>query len=226
MPRNPPPLDLATLPQRSLEELRALWRAHLGRAKPPSLRRMLIRELAWRVQAREHGGLDARTQKLLKQAMRDGLRDLASRRSASRKILTAADASSDHNAAEEPAASSSQHGASPRRRMSVQPCPDLPPGTRLLRTWNGRRHEVVLRDGGRCAYQGREFGSLSEVARQITGTRWSGPRFFGVTSRARPRAGATDEDRPEPARPSGTPLRRSVAHQPKGGGQHPGRGGG
>lgn len=52
-------------------------------------------------------------------------------------------------------------------------------GTRLVREWNGRTHEVeVLTDG--FAWKGRRFRSLSAVAREITGARWSGPRFFGT----------------------------------------------
>lgn len=52
-------------------------------------------------------------------------------------------------------------------------------GTRLARDYNGRRHEVVVHDG-RVTYDGQTFGSLSEVARHITGQRWNGPRFFGL----------------------------------------------
>jgi hypothetical protein len=52
------------------------------------------------------------------------------------------------------------------------------PGTRLVREWHGKTHIVdVLKDG--VSYQGRTYRSLSEVARAITGARWSGPRFFG-----------------------------------------------
>jgi hypothetical protein len=50
-------------------------------------------------------------------------------------------------------------------------------GTRLIREWHGRLHEVeVLDDGYR--YRGERHRSLSAIARAITGTRWSGPRFF------------------------------------------------
>ncbi|HEY0958268.1 MAG TPA: DUF2924 domain-containing protein [Novosphingobium sp.] len=52
-------------------------------------------------------------------------------------------------------------------------------GTRLAREYGGRRHEVVVQDGA-VVYEGRTFGSLSEVARHITGQRWNGPRFFGL----------------------------------------------
>lgn len=53
------------------------------------------------------------------------------------------------------------------------------PGMRLVREWAGRRHEVVVLDG-RIIYGGQTFGSLSAVARHITGQRWNGPRFFGL----------------------------------------------
>jgi hypothetical protein len=52
-------------------------------------------------------------------------------------------------------------------------------GTRLMREWNGERHEVtVTRDG--YEYRGRPYKSLSAIARMITGTRWNGPLFFGI----------------------------------------------
>ena len=53
------------------------------------------------------------------------------------------------------------------------------PGTRLARDYAGRRHEVVVIDDG-VVYDGNRYGSLSEVARVITGQRWNGPRFFGL----------------------------------------------
>ena len=53
------------------------------------------------------------------------------------------------------------------------------PGTRLLREWHGVTYEVIIRgDGVQC--NGICYRSLSEVARAITGTRWSGPLFFGL----------------------------------------------
>ena len=53
------------------------------------------------------------------------------------------------------------------------------PGSVLIREWHGVSHRVtVLADGAR--FRGTHYRSLSEVARKITGTRWSGPRFFGL----------------------------------------------
>jgi Protein of unknown function (DUF2924) len=57
--------------------------------------------------------------------------------------------------------------------------PPLKPGTRLIREWQGRTHEVVVRDDG-LSWQGMHYRSLSAIARKITGTAWSGPLFFGL----------------------------------------------
>lgn len=54
------------------------------------------------------------------------------------------------------------------------------PGGRLLRDWNGVTHVVEVTGGG-YRWNGETFRSLSAVARAITGARWSGPRFFGLT---------------------------------------------
>jgi hypothetical protein len=53
------------------------------------------------------------------------------------------------------------------------------PGNRLVRRWRGSTY-VVEAVEDRFAYDGQTFASLSEIARLITGTRWSGPRFFGL----------------------------------------------
>lgn len=56
---------------------------------------------------------------------------------------------------------------------------ELKPGTMLAREWNGRMHRVaVLAEG--FAWNGKIYPSLSKVASVITGTRWNGPRFFGL----------------------------------------------
>jgi hypothetical protein len=62
-----------------------------------------------------------------------------------------------------------------------RPMPRLKVGTRLIREWKGHTYVVsVLEDG--VEYRDKRYGSLSEVARAITGTRWSGPAFFGLKS--------------------------------------------
>jgi hypothetical protein len=57
------------------------------------------------------------------------------------------------------------------------------PGTRLIREWNGTAHIVTIGDDGVIRWNDRAWRSLSEVAREITGTRWSGPAFFGLKKR-------------------------------------------
>ncbi len=59
------------------------------------------------------------------------------------------------------------------RRVSLRP------GARLIRDWHGETHEVIVTDEGFC-WRGKNWRSLSLIAREITGTRWSGPRFFGL----------------------------------------------
>jgi hypothetical protein len=58
----------------------------------------------------------------------------------------------------------------------------IKPGTRLLRDWQGVTYEVIVLEGG-VQYRGNVWPSLSAVAREITGTHWSGPRFFGIRGR-------------------------------------------
>ena len=55
-------------------------------------------------------------------------------------------------------------------------------GARLVREWNGRTHTVTVEEDG-FSYAGRNYRSLSAIAREITGARWSGPRFFGLTNK-------------------------------------------
>lgn len=60
-----------------------------------------------------------------------------------------------------------------------RPMPRLKVGTRLIREWKGQTHVVSVLEEG-VEYRDKRYGSLSEVARAITGTRWSGPAFFGL----------------------------------------------
>jgi Protein of unknown function (DUF2924) len=67
----------------------------------------------------------------------------------------------------------SEEGArAPRHRV-------IRPGTVLIREWHGVAHQVTVGEEG-VLYRGERYRSLSEVARLITGARWSGPRFFGL----------------------------------------------
>jgi hypothetical protein len=62
--------------------------------------------------------------------------------------------------------------------------PRIKPGTRLVRQWHGAVHRVTVLEHG-FEYRGERHGSLSAIARAITGTRWSGPAFFGLKTRRR-----------------------------------------
>jgi hypothetical protein len=69
--------------------------------------------------------------------------------------------------------------------LELNPCsgvigsPRIKPGTRLIREWQGETYKVTVTAEG-FSYDGERFKSLSEIARLITGTHWSGPRFFGL----------------------------------------------
>ena len=72
------------------------------------------------------------------------------------------------------------------RRLSAEPSAEevmptqiLKPGTHLVRQWQGESYQVKVLEEG-FEYAGQTFESLSAVACTITGTHWSGPRFFGI----------------------------------------------
>jgi hypothetical protein len=56
---------------------------------------------------------------------------------------------------------------------------EVSPGTILIREWNGQPHRVMVVEQG-FAWQGTTYDSLSKIAQEITGTKWNGPRFFGL----------------------------------------------
>jgi hypothetical protein len=66
---------------------------------------------------------------------------------------------------------------------------ELRPGTILMREWNGHSQRVMVLDGT-FVWNGKTYDSLSHVAFAITGTRWNGPRFFGLRNKQPP--GATE----------------------------------
>lgn len=66
-----------------------------------------------------------------------------------------------------------------RRLELKQHNPDLRPGTVLNREWNGQVHRIAVTTEG-FSWNGKTYRSLSKVAFEITGTRWNGPRFFGL----------------------------------------------
>jgi Protein of unknown function (DUF2924) len=136
-------IEIARLHHLDVEALRARWRTIFRHKAPPHLpRHLLLRMLAYRLQADQFGDLDT----------------------ALRAVL---DRFCDTTTITQLAAELSR----------VRP--GLAPGTVLTREWNGEVHQVmVLPDG--LSWRGKTYPSLSKVASAITGTKWNGPRFFGL----------------------------------------------
>ena len=132
LPAHEQPVLIDGIADMDLTALRSEWTRHFG--KPPALRSVELMRLmlAWRVQARRHGGLDKTTRQKLK------------RKRAVDAVLT-----------------------------------DLAIGTVLIREWQGQRLEVTVEQSG-FSWRGQSYPSLSAIASAVTGTRWSGPRFFGL----------------------------------------------
>ncbi len=61
----------------------------------------------------------------------------------------------------------------------LNPPPKVKPGTMIIKTWQGVEHRVMALEDG-FAFEGKTWKSLSMIAREITGTRWNGPAFFGL----------------------------------------------
>ncbi|MEO1584245.1 MAG: DUF2924 domain-containing protein [Planctomycetota bacterium] len=139
-------INLDALPHLDRSDLVAAWTELGVRGEPPHFKQALVRGIAWYIQSKTRGGLDAETRRLLKSAIR--------------------------------------HAPDPqqtKKRRTRRDDVKLRSGSMLIRTWRGRKHEVlVLDDGKRFRYRETEYASLSEIAREITGARWSGPRFFGL----------------------------------------------
>ena len=74
--------------------------------------------------------------------------------------------------------------ASEKGARSVDRCVVLKAGSTLVRQWRGCTHAILVREDG-FEYEGERYRSLTVIAERITGAHWSGPRFFGVTKRAR-----------------------------------------
>ena len=126
-------------------ELVERWRTSYRTDSPKGIsRRLLIRAIAYQMQAKRYGGL----------------RPAADRRL---RMIANGTVKSDHG----------------NRKASSR----LQPGARLVREWNGVVHEVDVAGDG-YIWQGQTYRSLTAIARAITGTKWSGPRFFGLSGRS------------------------------------------
>jgi hypothetical protein len=75
-----------------------------------------------------------------------------------------------------------------RQPLKLKPLRRLEAGAVLIREWGGVKHKVVVLENG-FSFRSQCYGSLSAVARQITGSHWSGPLFFGLKNRTKAEAG-------------------------------------
>lgn len=154
---------LAELETMNTAALQVEWR-RLFRSQPPSLSRdLLMRAIGYRYQELEYGGVS---------------------NAVLRKLRSAGDAV----AAETLAQREAPDPADQSGRRFAADRPTLLPGARLVREWHGRTHSVTVTDAG-FDYSGRSYRSLTEIAREITGTHWSGPRFFGLDAASRSAGG-------------------------------------
>ena len=146
----------------SVGELHEKWRELYDGEEPRSRNKYFLwRRLAWRVQELAYGGLSERAKARIKeiQAMNPPIRVRPPR-------------------GWEPPANGD---VSPKTYRDER----LPaPGTVLTRTYRGEEYRVTVLDDG-FEWDGRHFKSLSAVARAITGQKWNGPLFFGLTKRKR-----------------------------------------
>jgi hypothetical protein len=156
--------ELAHIETLSREELAARWAKAFGTAAPAGVRRdLLMRGIAWDVQTRRLGGLSTVARRLLKAAKVDVQR----RRSARFKTASGDSYAQPHEA----------NHKGPNAAADV-----LYPGSRIVRDWCGQPHTVDVVENG-YVYDGKVYRSLSSIAKVITGTNWSGPRFFGLVNR-------------------------------------------
>jgi Protein of unknown function (DUF2924) len=136
-----------------LNGLRRQWRAHLGGEPPAHLPRwLLMKVLAYRLQADAFGGLDNSIQRMLR-SNRD------------RDAATPFD----------------------RRAPQTRDGVGLKAGALLVREWKGQLERVMILEEG-FAWNGQTFGSLSQIAKAMTGTTWNGHRFFGLRQGKTPQA--------------------------------------
>lgn len=172
--------QVAAIGNLSREELVAAWIKAYRCPPPKGIKRPLLeRAAAWHLQARRLGGLSPMARKTLRDAPNPRSTEVADIRCADRSETGIGDAGQALGSATSP---------KPKDRRRKRPAQDpaqvhIPvpprPGSRLMREWNGRMHVVdVVADG--YVLDGKTYRSLSAVAKRITGTHWSGPRFFGL----------------------------------------------
>ena len=158
--------QLAALATMLPAQLRAEWRrVHQSPPSPRLTTDLLRRGIAYRLQERIHGGLPSHIARELDRLAKRKLAEMAAAAEAAASVTSGTD-------------SSARNGVTARRIDE----PRLRPGTRLVRSWQGRTYSVLVTEHG-FVMDDREYPSLSRIAEAVTGTHWSGPRFFGLTRR-------------------------------------------
>ena len=160
--------DLAAIEDMDRSGLLTEWERCVGTAPPRHASVKLMRSvLSWEAQAKDEGGLPSSVSRML--------------RSRAHQIFGNDRQDSDRNMGAVPNA---LNGVADEkdRQASRQVTSTLRPGVQLMREWNGRTYRVeVVKDGFRM--DGRDYASLTAIARRITGSHWSGPRFFGLSGK-------------------------------------------
>ncbi len=143
----PPEIEFGPLADLPRAELATRWQTYY-RVDPPKgiSRQLLVRAIAYQMQAKRYGGLKPASLRRLHKVMQ---------------------------------------GDVIGNKAGIARTAKLHPGARLVREWNGISHVVEVIEGG-FIWNGDRYASLSAIARAITGARWSGPRFFGLTSNVAP----------------------------------------
>jgi hypothetical protein len=168
--RGPTPLDpsvVATIEKSrglTVAALKRKYRELIGEESRSSNKQFLFRRIAWHLQAKAEGDLSERA--------RCRVAAIADDRDLRTPGLQAS-----ANQPPEPTSGSIAGLNGPQRDYRLPK-----PGTLLMRRFRGREILVkVLDEGFEC--QGHHYGSLSAIAREVTGTRWNGLLFFGLTER-------------------------------------------
>ena len=155
--------EINRLRQMTVAELQAEWLRLYGEPSRSRNRDFLWRRLAWRVQELAHGGLSDRARARIDELAPD----------------TFVRARVPATAPQMPASATESRQRRPVRDLRLPT-----PGSVITKQWRGREIEVVVRDDG-FEWDGQLFTSLSAVARAVTGARWNGHLFFGLTARKR-----------------------------------------
>lgn len=155
--------SLSALNTSSRSDLVDLWTKTFDCPPPKGIRQpLMIRAIAWHLQAKAQSGHSTETRRLLKAAVK--------------RTMSEMDNSGSVTPLADPTIVSSAPWSGEKTALTT-PRPLPPSGARLIREWNGRRYVVDVVDDG-YIMDGKHYQSLTAVSFRITGVKWSGPRFF------------------------------------------------